>query len=77
MHTFTLYYNNLFSYPEYKISYYLSSNNIHQFILSNFNKSKYKFICINDEDNKDIVKTDLAYKNLLEEMYPVKSQFEI
>jgi hypothetical protein len=77
LHTFTLYYNNFFSYPEYKISYYLSSNNIHRFILSNFNKSKYKFICINDENDKDIEKTDLAYKNLLEEMYPVKSQFEI
>jgi hypothetical protein len=77
LHTFTLYYNNLFSYPEYKISYYLSSNNIHQFILSNFNKSKYKFICINDEGDEDDLKTDLAYKNLLEEMYPVKSQFEI
>jgi hypothetical protein len=77
LHTFTLYYNNLFSYPEYKISYHLGSNNIHRFILSNFNKSKYKFICINDENDKDIEKTDLAYKNLLEEMYPVKSQFEI
>ncbi len=77
LHTFTLYYNNFFSYPEYKISYYLSSNNIHRFILQNFTKSKYKFICINDEGDEDNLKTDLEYKNLLEEMYPIKSQFEI